>query len=483
MNSRQIEKTFYGALMVLTLLVSDAAGQPAESHSIESLSGDVADSAETAEPLPAPILPSPPSNPPLTQTRTVQWGSVFKQAFSFLVIEESFRLLTEEGSRHTHLPFWAGYAESVANLHGWADGDPFLVNYVGHPMQGAVSGYIWIQNDLRYRDAEIGKNRQYWKGRLRAAAFAYAYSVAEEIGPISEASIGATQARFPQQGFADHVVTPTIGLAWIIAEDTVDKYVVKKIEQRVTNPYVRLLVRGGLNPSRSLANVLSGNVPWNRYTRPGVMEQASQTRDRASTLAADDAPVTESFPDVAPFEFTTLVTAEQDFGSSGPCIGAGGEAAIRVQRSLQLVVNIGGCKMTGLEANVSGDSLRYLAGPRWTPFASSRWSPFAELLAGGRKVTQEVFFPEKKAALALMLLQKGQKLEDPDHDLYTSSSEQAGFTFKAGVGVDMKLNRALALRIASIDYSMSWAAAPLSGSRRSQGLQLTSGLVLRMGTW
>ena len=38
-------------------------------------------------------------------------------------------------------------------------------------MQGAVSGYIWVQNDGRYRFAEFGKNRDYWESRLRAAAY------------------------------------------------------------------------------------------------------------------------------------------------------------------------------------------------------------------------------------------------------------------------------------------------------------------------
>jgi hypothetical protein len=150
---------------------------------------------------------------------------------------------------------------------------------------------------------------------------------------------------------------------------------------------------------------------------------------------------------------------------------------------LQLVFELGGCKMTGLAQNVSGDSLRYLVGPRWTPFAASRWSPFAELLAGGRKVSQEIFYPAKKAALEAVRQQTGQELDYSDHWLYASDSEQSGFAIKAGLGVDMKLTSALALRVASIDYSRDWAAAPLSGARHSQGLQVASGLVLRMGTW
>ena len=469
-------------LCVLMLLV----GHAAKGQSDDGMEPDetAASAGSAILPAPAPISPtsiSPVPSSEVPEKPGVQWGSVFKQAFGFLLIEEGFRYGTEEGARHTHMPFFKGYADSIANLHGWADGDPFLVNYVGHPMQGAVSGLIWIQNDIRYRNVEIGKNRDYWKGRLRAAAFAFAYSEAEEIGPFSEASIGATQASFPQQGFADHVVTPAIGLAWIIAEDTVDKYIIKAIERHVANPYVKLLVRGGLNPSRSFANVLGGNVPWARYTREGVFAQHGKLVEYPSPATPRVA--AESLPKVAIFEFSPKAIAEKDFGSSGPCVGGGGEAAYRFRQDLQLVFELEGCKMTGLTENVSGDSLRFLIGPRWTPFATSRWSPFAELLAGGRKVSQEIFYPAKKAALEAVLQQQGQTLQDPDHWLYASNWEQVGFSIKAGMGVDMRLNNALALRVASVDYYRDWAAAPLSGAHHSQGLQVASALVLKMGTW
>ncbi len=140
---------------------------------------------------------------------------------------------------------------SVSALHGWADGDPFLVNYVGHPMQGAVSGYLWTLNDTRYQYVEFGRSPEYWKSRLRAGAFAWVYSEQMEIGPISEASIGNIQASFPQYGFVDHVVTPAIGLGWMIAEDVLDQYLVRFVERRTSNRVVRALVRGGANPSRS----------------------------------------------------------------------------------------------------------------------------------------------------------------------------------------------------------------------------------------
>jgi hypothetical protein len=48
--------------------------------------------------------------------------------------------------------------------------------------------------------------------------------------------------------------------------------------------------------------------------------------------------------------------------------------------------------------------------------------------------------------------------------------------------VDYKINNALAFRVASLEYSHSWTQ-DLNGVNYQNGLQVTTGLVLRMGTW
>jgi len=137
----------------------------------------------------------------------IDWRHLAEGSLAFLTLEHAFRYATEYGTRDAfHTAFWPGYFDSVQNLHGWADGDPFLVNYIGHPMQGAVAGFMWQHNDRAYRDVVFGENSRYWKEKLRGAAFSYLYSVQFEIGPISEASIGHIQAQFPQQGFVDQVI-------------------------------------------------------------------------------------------------------------------------------------------------------------------------------------------------------------------------------------------------------------------------------------
>lgn len=126
---------------------------------------------------------------------SVQWGPLLRQSGLFLGIQHGFRLATEPGTRAgMRGPFFRGWHEAVTSLHGWSDGDPFLVNYIGHPMQGAVSSYSWIQNDPGFRSAQFGRSTRYWKSRLRAAGYAWAYSTQFELGPLSEASLGKVQS-------------------------------------------------------------------------------------------------------------------------------------------------------------------------------------------------------------------------------------------------------------------------------------------------
>ncbi|MFN8008110.1 MAG: hypothetical protein U0V70_14020 [Terriglobia bacterium] len=129
---------------------------------------------------------------------------------------------------------------------------------------------VYRQNDPKYRRAEFGKSAYYWKSRLRAMGYAWVYSTLFEIGPVSEASIGNVQRDYPEVGFVDHVMTPVLGLGWMMAEDSVDKYVIKKIEAHYRNPYFRAVARSVLNPTRTYANLIGFRPPWERDTRPGV---------------------------------------------------------------------------------------------------------------------------------------------------------------------------------------------------------------------
>src|SRR5215467_2007723 len=340
---------------------------------------------------------------PVLQTteRGVDWRHLFEQSFAFLSFEHAFRCATEDGTRQNFSgSFLGGYLNSAGNLHGWNDGDPFIVNYVGHPMQGAVSAYLWTQNDRAYRDIQFGQNRRYWKGKLRAAAFSYVYSVLFEIGPVSEATIGHIQSEYPQQGFVDHIVTPVIGLGWSITEDALDQYLIRLLEARSRNPWIVLLIRSGLNPSRSMANALAFKVPWHRDNRLGVFSNELQDGnyiDRLRERKTAYQPVAPP-PGVAPFEFglTTKVKTYWGERHGDPCVGGGGSAGLRIATQWQFMVDVSGCKLLGLETNLSGDSLSYLAGVRWAPQPSKRWTPHAAVLIGGTRLTQELIYSESK---------------------------------------------------------------------------------------
>jgi len=62
-------------------------------------------------------------------------------------------------------------------------------------------------------------------------------------------------------GWTDFVITPTIGLAWVLGEDTIDKYIVSPIavHHRIIGGRV---LRSALEPSRSFAAVFAGKFPW-----------------------------------------------------------------------------------------------------------------------------------------------------------------------------------------------------------------------------
>jgi len=412
---------------------------------------------------------------PAPESEGVNWRPLLLQSVAFLGVEHGFRWATEEGTRHPHRSFFDGYIDSLNSLHGWSDGDPFLVSYVGHPMQGAVSGYLFVQNDRKYRAVEFGNNREYWKSRMRAAGYAWAYSEQFELGPLSEASIGNTQSFFPQQGFVDQVVTPAIGLAWMIGEDSIDRFVIKRFEARFHNPVLRVLVRGGLNPSRSMANLLAARVPWHRDTRSGVW--------RATPPPAPPADTSEPQP-IAPFEFLATTRVEEYLGpaSRSACIGGGGAAGFRFATHWQIVGDVGGCKLTGFGANLSGDSLTYMIGSRWNATPRGRWEPHAQILVGGRTLTHEQMDPAKKAQLEAEAAREGRTLGFSDHYLYSRQSQTTGLAVSGSVGLDVKLSSAIALRALDIRYAHSWNSH-LSGVNYADALQFTFGLIVRFGTW
>src|SRR5262249_5465074 len=140
-----------------------------------------------------------------------------------------------------------------------------------------------------------------------------------------------------------------------------------------------------------------GKYPWNRDNRPGVRSALLQDAEFTKSLSRLNTAeiVNEPAAGVAPFELEMTPNAKLYFGNhtSGPCIGGGATAALRLAAEWQFIVDVSGCKLLDLPENLSGDSLNYLAGIRWTRQVSPRWEVYYEFLLGGNKLTQELVDP------------------------------------------------------------------------------------------
>src|SRR5215203_2933571 len=196
------------------------------------------------------------------------WKGAVADSLRLLMIEHSTRILFQAKTRQElGGPFFKDYFRSVKTPATWEDGDHWAVNYVGHPIHGAASGFIWLDHEDGAHDPDLGFSRQYWASRGRATAWAAGYSLQFEFGPLSEASIGNVGLRPGTTGWVDHEVTPAGALGFMVAEDALDRYLIVRIESWTGNRMVRAFARTLLNPSRTLSNSAQGRLPWFRAVR------------------------------------------------------------------------------------------------------------------------------------------------------------------------------------------------------------------------
>jgi hypothetical protein len=196
-----------------------------------------------------------------------RWRSAIGQTMMFLAIQHGYAFTQPKTRESIKGKFWKDYVKSVKSLHGWADGGRFFTNYIAHPMQGSFLGFIQVQNDPKGLKQQFGASGDYWRSRLKALAWSAAWSTQFEIGPISQASIGNVGLK-GKQTYIDIVVTPTVGTAWLIAEDAIDRFLIKRIERATDNFYVKMFSRGLLNPTRTIANLFRFKTPWYRDRPP-----------------------------------------------------------------------------------------------------------------------------------------------------------------------------------------------------------------------
>jgi len=189
-------------------------------------------------------------------------------SLKIVLIEHAIRVgFQEKTRRELSGPFLSDYARSIRVPRQWEDTDNWWVNYIGHPIHGAAAGYVWLDHDPR-APADLGMSGAYWKSRALALAWAAGYSLQFELGPLSEASIGNVGLQAETAGWVDHVVTPVGAFGLIIAEDALDRYFVRWVEQRTRNRVFRAILRLAFNPGRTMSNTATGRVPWHRAGRP-----------------------------------------------------------------------------------------------------------------------------------------------------------------------------------------------------------------------
>ena len=169
------------------------------------------------------------------------------------------------------------------------------------------------------------------------------------------------------------------------------------------------------------------------------------------------------------------------FLGGGSCIGGGGQGAVRIKPSWQIVSEVNGCLVINMPKNQSGDSTMFDVGPRWTPRAARRFSPFAEVMFGGRRITHDIQTPGLREEL-LKEWGLGEYPHFPKRSDYMVQYQEFGFAMTMGGGFDAVFGRAFAWRVLDVQYSRSWLAA-VDPVNANQGVQVRSGIVLRFGTW
>jgi hypothetical protein len=427
----------------------------------------------------------------------VKWKTAIGQSLLYTGVMHTFNLWTEAGTRDAlYGPWLRNYLDSVSELRGWSDSDRFMAPYVGHTIEGSIFGYIERQNDPRYRNVQWGDGRTYYMSLLHSLAYSAIWHTQWKIGPASEASIGNVMLH-ASPGFICLVDTPTLGTVEMIGEDAADRYLIMGLENRTYNGIYIALARTFLNPGRSFANVMAFKLPWHREDRIGV--NADEYRVRKELLAEYKAggekpfeyvrlPKPEDddreYPKEADIELTAFPVYENLLGTGHSCVGGGGSGATRVNPSLQLVGEVSGCLIMHMPAvNESADSLFYGGGVRWTPLAAHRVSPYAQVMFGGKKVTYEIADHALRAKLMGEWNDGAGTLPHyPKRSDWSAEVATNGPALGVGGGFDVVIARPFAWRLLNVEYTHAWMG-DVAMIHPQDTLRITTGAVLRIGTW
>lgn len=213
----------------------------------------------------------------------VHWGQLIISTTLFNTFQDAGNLYTgyyyrTETTQGDWFDRWinsaAGWRWNV-----WNDANPILDDYVGHPLMGAITADLWIQNDPKSMTVEPSTTWPYWRRLVRAGAYSAAYSFEWKLGPTGEAGFGHNGDHYyydnsynngkeltNETGWVTLVTTPVGGVLWTMGEDQLDKHVVAPAEGGGRNPF-GLLALSFLEPAHATANILRFRPPWYRDDR------------------------------------------------------------------------------------------------------------------------------------------------------------------------------------------------------------------------
>jgi len=259
------------------------APAPAEEASV---SGDlplgVSGTGVSVSPARKPLVPL--NECPYDTTKAkecrVHWRQLLISSAVFITWQNTANLYSGYWYRHETLTgkWWERYVNAVTGykFSVWSDGNPMMDDYVGHPLMGSITNALWIQNDPKGMTLEFSNTRPYWRSRLRALAFSTVYSTEWKLGPIGESGVGhqgdhlsyeaETGRTRNETGFVSLVTTPVGGTILTVAEDLMDKTVIRRLENFNRNPFL-LMGYSFLTPGKTTGNLLRFRPPWYRDSR------------------------------------------------------------------------------------------------------------------------------------------------------------------------------------------------------------------------
>jgi hypothetical protein len=399
------------------------------------------------------------------------WRQALSESLAFLVIEQAYVVHTdfnwvvsENGVPFNH--FWRDYKQSLsAWVHsGWNDGDPNWFGYVGHPVQGALTGFIQIQNDPQGEKLEFSRTKAYWWSRFKAALWNAAYSTQWNLGPLSEVTAEkyGTKDRAPWNyngsypcsrhcltgvGQIDIVMTPLGGTGWLVGEDILDKELVRRVEGATQNRLLIDTTRCALNPIRGAANILHGKHPWYRASRDA--RGMSLFSDQKTAVSAPEIPKAQvpSHGDVF-FGYSHMGVAH--------CQATYSAAAIVCESFSGKTSNL-----SGWNASVEKKYLRYFGGVAdfSRQYGGVTQSSFLFGVRGSAAIGRVRLFAEALFG-AVHSQEKGS----------AGSKSDTSFAEALGGGVDFRLMRLLSWRMQADDLKTSVAAVEQHSVRLSSGL-------------